>query len=174
MATPANASLPAASQTAGKKKPFDVIKDSWMTSSIPQKAILLMMPFAFVAMFVIFQDEEQVTEVAHPAASVASAAASAPVASATTPPVDTTPPPAPDAAVVDTTADASAPGDASAAPKLAKGEKTLQREAADALASGSNVKALELYEKLAKENPNNEAYAGAVRILRDRATGGAL
>ena len=158
-------------QTKGKKKPLDVIKESWKTSSIPQKAILLMMPLAFVAMFVIFQDNEQETEAANPPRAAASVAASSPVATATADVPD-----APAEPVVENAPDAGTTEDAPSSddtkPKLAKGEKTLQREAADALASGSNTKALELYEKLAKENPGNETYAEAVRILRDRAAGG--
>ena len=98
-------------------------------------------------------------------------AASSPVATATAEIPD-----APAEPVADSVPDAgvaeAAPTSDDTKPKLAKGEKTLQREAADALASGSNTRALELYEKLAKENPGNETYAEAVRILRVRAAGG--
>jgi hypothetical protein len=47
--------------------------------------------------------------------------------------------------------------------------KTLQREAADAVAAGAFAKAAELYEQLAKKYPNRPAYAEAASILRAKA-----
>jgi outer membrane protein assembly factor BamD (BamD/ComL family) len=49
------------------------------------------------------------------------------------------------------------------------GGKTLQREAADAVASGAYGRAAELYDQLAKQYPNKPAYAEAAAILRTKA-----
>ena len=57
------------------------------------------------------------------------------------------------------------PDPSSASEKVATG-KTLQREAADAVAAGSLARAAEIYEQLAKKYPNKTAYAEAAAILR--------
>jgi len=55
------------------------------------------------------------------------------------------------------------------ASKTPPGSKSLQRRAADAVAVGAYAQAAELYEQLAKENPNKPAYAEAAAILRAKA-----
>jgi TolA-binding protein len=80
-------------------------------------------------------------------------------------------PPAPSASEV---ADSDAPAPASAEPDepaeevedVPKGEKSKQRQAVDALASGSYAEAARLYEELAKKYPQNKAYAAAAAITR--------
>ncbi|WP_394836809.1 hypothetical protein LVJ94_07860 [Pendulispora rubella] len=96
-----------------------------------------------------------------PVATTVSAAAApvpAPVPSATplptgiavhpAPPVDAGPPPPPKGPVT----------------------PTLERSAVDAFQTGDLPKALQLYERLASENPDNPAFGNTVRILRQRSS----
>jgi hypothetical protein len=55
-------------------------------------------------------------------------------------------------------------------PKMSK-TKSLERQAVDAVARASYAEAAELYEKLAKENPKNDAFAAAAAITRAKAQG---
>jgi hypothetical protein len=66
---------------------------------------------------------------------------------------------------------AGAPPEAAAdagPPKLKAGEFTKQRQAVDAVAAGDDAKAIELYEELAKEDPNNPAYKTAIEMLKKK------
>jgi hypothetical protein len=51
---------------------------------------------------------------------------------------------------------------------LAPGQKTIERQAVDAMAAGDFPRAVALYTQLAQANPKNLAYAEAARILRSR------
>jgi hypothetical protein len=64
--------------------------------------------------------------------------------------------------------DAPPPPSASAEPPLAKGELSLERKAADAVASNDFAKAADLYDQLAKQHPDKPAYARAAEILRKK------
>ena len=54
-------------------------------------------------------------------------------------------------------------------PRLKKGETTLQRKAADAVARADYEKAVAIYEELTKKYPDNEAYAAALLITKSKA-----
>jgi hypothetical protein len=54
-------------------------------------------------------------------------------------------------------------------PKIAPGSRTLQREAADAVAAGAYDRAAKLYEKLAAQHPDQPAFAEAAAITRAKA-----
>jgi hypothetical protein len=56
-----------------------------------------------------------------------------------------------------------------AQPKMPEGEKTLQRKAVDAFVAGSYEEAARLYDQLAKQHPENPAYAAAANIARAKA-----
>jgi len=155
-------------QSAAKKRgPLQPIFDQWKGASIPQRAILIMMPFAFAAMFVIFDEEQPPPPKPGAAASsasvdhtsAASASAPAPVASAAKTGA------VPAASAPEPPADAGSEQDAG---ELAEGETTKERKAADALAAGQDEEALALYEELAKAHPDNESFRAAARILRAR------
>jgi hypothetical protein len=142
-----------------KKNPLHTVVEQWKIASIPQKAIIALMPFAFASMFIVFDDGDE-EEAPSPAPAVSSVAK-----------IPTPPPPPPEVPAQD----ASAPPVAVAAdaateapPPLPKGQKTLQRKAADALAAGNDDAALVLYEELLHDQPSNTAYQDIVRILRAR------
>ncbi len=50
--------------------------------------------------------------------------------------------------------------------------KTLERQAVDAVAAGNKEQAAQLYEELARRDPNNRVYAEAARILRQKLDAG--
>jgi hypothetical protein len=54
------------------------------------------------------------------------------------------------------------------APTAAPTARTLERAAADAYAEGNLPLALQLYERLAREHPENPAFADAARMIRER------
>jgi hypothetical protein len=151
-------------QEPTKKNPLQTVVEQWKLASIPQKAIIALMPFAFASMFIVFDEGEEEETEPSPAPTASS------VAEVPTPP----PTPTPTAPEVPTE-DASAPpvadpadAEADAPPPLPKGQKTLQRKAADALAAGNDDEALVLYEELLHDQPSNTAYQDIVRILRAR------
>ncbi len=148
-----------------KKNPLHTVVEQWKIASIPQKAIIALMPFAFASMFIVFDDGDEEETVPSPT----------PTASSVAQPPKPPPTPAPTPPEVPRDVDASAPvvntaADAGtdAPPPLPKGQKTLQRKAADALAAGSDDEALVLYEELLHDQPGNGAYRDIVRILRAR------
>jgi hypothetical protein len=124
------------------------------------------MPLAFAAMFVVFDDGEEEQDA--PLPKPAPTASSEPTAKA--PPVDDNA--LADAAVVEPPADPPAANTVEPEPpKLAKGQKTKQRLAADAIAAGNDDEALRLYEALVQEFPEEAAYKDIVRILKARKRG---
>ena len=137
-----------------------------------RKMVYAALPICMLAFLVIFEEDEPVepAELA-PSASAPSANASAPEPPASSAPATPAPSPSPTAAP---SSGAPLPADAAPEdpppekPKLAPGEVTRDRAAVDAVASGDFPKALKLYEELAKENPDNEAYRRAVEILKRR------
>lgn len=133
-----------------------------------RKALYVLMPLSFAAFaYVVLFDEEPATKAGHRPAASASAARPRPsaFASASAAPVLS-------AAAVATPADA-ATGVLSPPPPVsstvAKGERTPERRAVDAVAAGNFADALELYKGLAAAHPEVPAYTEAVRILEARA-----
>ena len=142
-----------------------------------RKMVYAALPICMLAFLVIFEEDEPVqpAELA-PSASAPSANASAPEPPASSAPAATqAPSPIPTPAPTGAGSGAPPPTETAAPedpppekPKLAPGEVTKDRAAVDAVASGDFPKALKLYEELAKENPDNEAYRRAVEILKRR------
>lgn len=62
--------------------------------------------------------------------------------------------------------DAGAQTVAEAGAKTTTGQKTLERQAIDYVATGEYAKAIGIYEKLAQQYPDNKVYSEALRILR--------
>jgi hypothetical protein len=174
---------------AGGNSPIDKVLAQWKAMPFPRKLMFIMLPFGFIAFLMVFapQNKSAPARKKKPAASASAQLSAKPPSSlATTPPpvpIPTAPvsaakvePPPPTSA---TTAPEKPPTDKPpenpppanteeppADPKLAKGETTLSRKASDAIAVNDYPKALEAYQQLAKEHPENPAYAQAVSILR--------
>ncbi len=139
--------------------------EAWKGSSIPQKAILCLLPLAFAAVFFVFNDEDSAKPAAvkpKPSAS-ALAVASAPTLDTTgSVPAATAPPPA-------ETSTAPAPVATPSKPSSPAGKapaKTIERQAADAVIAGSYAEAVGLYEQLAAQHPDQPVYRESIRILR--------
>jgi hypothetical protein len=143
-----------------------------------RKMVYAALPICMLAFLIIFEEDEPVqpAELA-PSASAPSASASAPAPPASSAPTAATQAPSPNPTAAPTAAGSGAPlatdtpppeDPAPEKPKLAPGEVTKDRAAVDAVASGDFPKALKLYEELAKDNPDNEAYRRAVEILKRR------
>jgi predicted component of type VI protein secretion system len=172
----------AATTTArpGKKRLAATIAESWKLASVPQKAILVLMPFAIAAMFVIFDDKDK-------AAGAPSASRQRPSASASSLPASTKPPPTPvappepvptpapepsaSAPSVAETAATNAPA-AAAKPRGKEPPKSEERMAADLVAAGNFAEAAAAYDNLAQKHPESKAFREAARILREKAARG--
>jgi len=146
-----------------KKNILHSAVEQWKSASLPQKIIAGLLPFAFVAVFIVFDNDEPEAKSTPKSASSTVASVQkmdAGSAAASAPPTQDKPsdePPVGTAATED-----------AGEPPLPKGQKTLQRKAADALAAGNDEGALVLYEELLHNQPNNTAYRDIVRILRAR------
>ncbi len=154
---------------------------SWKQASIPQKAILVLMPFAIAAMFVIFDDKGKAPKHPPKTRAVATASASSPVASSDIPALSAAPaisgvtPPATEQA-------GTAPSEASSAiaaaptrtpPPRRPGKeppKSEERVAADLVAAGNFSDAAKAYQKLAAKHPDMPVFREAARILKDKAS----
>jgi hypothetical protein len=175
-------------QQAPAKGPLAALK----AMPFARKLMFAMLPFGLIAFIIVFTDPPEQPARTRPTGSASASAgglpSAAPTDSAAPPPTapeatatGSAPPPQPtgeaSAAPPPTaetppppTAETPPPPPASAEPPpLAKGELSLERKAADAVASNDFVKAAEIYDELAKQNPNNPAYARAAEILRKKA-----
>jgi hypothetical protein len=160
----------------------------WKAMPFPRKLMIIMLPFGLVAFIVIFAPDRQHATRAKPAGSGSARTSlsgapppgSVPLTTSAAPtvsgaPTPTAPTPAPTDTTPAPTDTAPAPATATAAPtesaepeKLPRGQVTQERQAADAVAAGDIPKAVALYEQLAKEHPENAAFARAAEILRRR------
>jgi len=167
---------------AGKNAALARVAEMWKQASFPQKAILCLLPIAFVAVFVTFGDDEPDAprKKPKPQTSAVASGSAAPVSSAlvvasSTAAVETAAPPA-SVAPSSSQKTAAAPTAAVAAtdkgphPTSGKGApaRTLERQASDAVAAGSNAEALNVYEQLAAQHPDLPVYKEAVRILKGK------
>jgi hypothetical protein len=126
------------------------VRNRWSALSGPHKLALLLSPVALLATVSVLMPQAP--------APVASAARAAPAARS---PVSELKPARP--------AETAAPSPAPAAPaSSAPGGKTFDRLAADAIVEGNDAAALAAYRELARQQPNNPAYAAAARILEAR------
>jgi len=162
--------------SSAKPSPLQKVVDMWKAASLPQKAILCLLPVAFGAVLVMFGDEESESpkKKPRPQTSAVVSASAAPSArpSATVAAVETAaPPPPPETAQPKA---APAPGaDKGPQPTSGKGAppRTVGRQAVDAVIAGSHTDAIKLYEQLATEHPDVAVYKEAARILRAKAEG---
>jgi hypothetical protein len=185
---------PSAAETGRVQAPPPNAKppSEWEQMPLMRKIILAAMPVAIVAVyFLLFVDDPEpprpTTKLRPDAgmeagAATASVATTAPTVTATAPtttatatdsvPTGTVVATAPTATVSappTTTGTATAPPTASTAataPTLKKGEVTVERRAAEALRKNDKATAIQLYEQLAADHPDNPVYKETVRILK--------
>jgi hypothetical protein len=167
-------------------------EQAWKQANLPQKAILCLLPVAFVAVFVMFGDDDTSAQRTKPNAqsSAVAAVSGAPSASGATgaralptlsASADTTAAAsssvAPSSAKPATAATGATAATASSAaadkgphPTSGKGAppRSLERQASDAVAAGSFSDALKLYEQLAAQHPDMAVYKEAARILKTK------
>ncbi len=154
------------------------IVESWKQASIPQKAILLLLPFAIAAMFVIFDDKDKAADAPsaarqHPAASGSSVPASTRSAPAPVAMLEPVPTPTPDpTASAPSTAEPAATHAATAKQRGKEPPKSEERMAADLVAAGNFAEAAAAYDNLAQKHPETKAFREAARILREKAARG--
>lgn len=178
---------------------FERAKADWYATSLPKRVLLVLSPFVLLSYFkLLFDDDGSKARKGDPAAQEsAEVVASPPKPSAplaTLPPVGTFPAPpattatlqtvAPSVAPVPTAPTAATPPTAVTTPTptppqpvalptpVAPQGKTLERVAADAYTEGNLPLALQLYERLARERPENPAFAEAARIIAERLDAG--
>ncbi len=163
------ARLQAAKQAALKLKAQAA--KAWGEASIPQKAILVLLPFAFIAMFSLMGGQPQKKPAASTAKSASSVKSAAPPASAqvgtaaagsAAPSVASVPKPVAPAAP--TAAKPAAPPPANTSSK----GKSQERVAVDAVAAGNYQEALKQYQALAAAHPDQAVYQKAIRILKQK------
>jgi len=173
------AAPPQAATVIIKPKPLDQLKQQWKAASLPKKAILFLLPVAFV-MVVFGMDDDPPSKRGSlkttPSTTTATSSSATedepkpkpkPKATATAEDLDEPAPkpkPKPSAAPV-ATASASA-NSKPANPSTAGSAKTPERVAVDAVAAGSWEPAAKAYDELAQAHPENPAYKEAARILR--------
>jgi hypothetical protein len=164
MEPPAPAPAPAP-QPVAKPGPAAEALAFWRQASPVKKATLVLMPFAVMGSFILFQDPpppaaRQATTTTNRPALAAHDAGAMPPAAPSEPSAEE-PQPAPQAST-------APPGDQTTRPS---GKRTPERAALDAVAAGSFDEASRLYTELATQHPGEASYQEAARILRDK-TGG--
>jgi hypothetical protein len=137
----------------------------WAAASLPNKASIVLMPLMAASLWIIFFYEDagaRPRSKPSASASAASATSGAPNRSDATSPSETSSGP---------TEVVPAPSGSGPRPKIASAkERTLERRAADAVASGDYAGAAKLYDELAREQPDRVAFKEAARILRAKST----
>jgi hypothetical protein len=131
---------------------FEVVRRQWRGATRSQRAIVLMLPFAFVAVHLLFTKPDKPTgrgNTEHPPA----APSSVPNLEVST--SSAAPPPAP-----------------IPSPIPAASGKTLARLAAEAFASGAYAEAVHRYDALAQQYPDQDVYREAARIVRSKLDAG--
>jgi hypothetical protein len=172
-----------------KPSPLAQMRAQWKEASLPKRAILVLLPVAFVAV-VFGLDDEPEPAAKKPQVEVVAAKSSANDGTAKTAPKspedDEEPKPkttkvaestsaaplkpAPQPTTQTTTQPApQTNGGATSAAKTAGSVKSPERAAVDAVAAGNWEMAANLYEQLAKDRPEVRAYGEAARILRAKA-----
>lgn len=153
------------------------IKADWRATSVPKRILFVLSPLVVLSYFnLLFGDDAADTG---PKRGAASASASA--ARDSGPPALTSPPPLVgvvgpggiDAGAIAAPPGTRLPGEILPADAgRVGGQKTLERAATDALAEGNLPLALQLYERLVREQPDNPAFRETLRILRERQAAG--
>jgi hypothetical protein len=144
----------------------------WREASAVKKATLVLMPFALVGSYIIFQPDPpppqpRATAPASSAARQATATRDAGGGALAASP--TAAPPSPGSGADVSVPPSPAPTDAPT--RVSNGKRTPERAALDAVAAGSFDEASRLYADLASAHPDDPSYKEAARILRER-TGG--
>ena len=166
-------------QPPGELKGFKKAVAEWNAMPPLRKLILGTFPgVALLVYFMLFDDKPQVrrpppmpsaTISASPSASGAPSATAAPSASTNVAPTATAITSAmPSATAVIPTATATT---TAKPPTHEKGKKSREREAIELVGQGQYIKAAEVYEQLAQENPQQPAFKEAARLLRLRGAG---
>ncbi len=143
-------------------------KADWYATSLPKRILFLLSPLVVASYYsLLYGDDTEDTGASSSASSSSSFSSSASVSS---------PPAAPEAAPRATApplgATATASATSSASPDPTKTPKTLERAAVEALSAGDLPLAVQLYDRLAREHPENPAFEKAARIVRDRLDAG--
>jgi hypothetical protein len=164
------------------RKVLDRVLVEWRQTSAPKKALLVLLPFAFVAVFILFDDPARqqaappspnaASTGAMPSGSGMSEKASQPSPAPTpTPPASTT-----TVAVASTPRAMTAvqPGSRTrlTGPTAPSTSTSPERFAVDAVVAGAYAEAAQRYDELAREHPDQPAYREAARILRAKAKAG--
>jgi hypothetical protein len=134
----------------------------WKETSFPKKAVLFMLPFAFLAVFVIFDDSNRRPADTSPAPRASSSAPARPAPSAAASAKPVAPPPP-----------RLSPSASPPPPPTSTAGKTPERLAVDALAAGAYADAARRYDELAREHADQPAYREAARILHAKIDAGA-
>lgn len=153
-----------------------VLLKSWKEASISQKFILVLLPFGFAAVFIMFSSPAPPPQQARGAVSTVGAHAAAKTSDSGHPVRASSKAPA--AAPAHLPAKKAAKAAVKPAPSQAKpkaepperstGGKTPARVAIDALVDGNYTEALRQYRALAARHPSNPAYKEAIHILREK------
>ncbi len=166
-----------------KPTALDQIKAQWREASLPKKAILFLLPVAFVMVIFGLDDDPPKKLAPKPAPSTTAAQAAKPSSSEPgddkgdgeptkpKPPASAEPdeppqgkgPKPPATAAPSTSASSKV---VASNPSTAGSAKTAERLAVDAVAAGAWEPAAKMYEDLAAEHPDVPAYKHAARILR--------
>jgi len=147
---------------------------AWREASFPQKAILVLLPPAFIAMFSLMGGQPEQTSGTAPSASAASAKSVAAQASGPPSAVSAKPrsPVAP-SAVASATPSSTAPAAPRAKAQKAGSHagKSQERLAVDAVMEGNYAEAMKKYQALAAAHPDQPVFKKAVQILEAKIAG---
>lgn len=166
---------PQKSQESGLAKALATVKKSWKEASIPQRIILVLLPFGFAAVVVMFKSPPPPEPVHGGVTASGGHETPSATGSSSAKPALSAPAPMPAPPQVQTATHAEAPKKAAEGHKKHEpkgkeehGAKTTARLAVDALLEGDYAKALRDYQKLSADDPNNAAYKEAVHILKSK------
>ena len=136
-------------------------KADWYATSMPKRILFVLSPLVVASYFsLLYGDDEASKGTLASAASSSSSSSPPPPPDAGTAP-GLVPPALPPTSAIVQAGDAAKPT-----------AKSLERAAVDAVSVGNLPLALQLYERLAREHPENPAFERAARIMRDRLDAG--
>ena len=188
-----NPTIPAAAETGRVvsqdplKQGFNRALTEWRAMPPLRKVIFGSFPgVALLVYFMLFDDDPPPQQVRHPkpppsgqvtSAKTGASTMTAPIVTAPTAVVTATGPTTTTTVITTSTATsppiptATVTTTATATATLPKGTRTLERQAIDLVAQGQYPKAVEIYDQLAQQHPEQPAFKEAVRLLRQRTNG---